>query len=338
MDETPDTDHLDTLRSGADAWNAWRAANLDVRPLLCGVDLSDIDLAGANLGDADLADADFCQANLKNANLKLANLAGADMSNAKLTGAALYKADLSAACLMEADLSDADLREAKLTDADLRGSRLRGANLTETNLSSANLGEADLAGAILAEADITQTNMSHANLASVNMIGMRYGGFRSMRGHCHGIRGLDSCFGNALFVRDAKDQDYLDTLESAIANTAQPLHRKWKRFWFAAWGLIDYGRSLVRTALYALMLSVAFGLFYFLDMLCGWGFIDLSSSSQSWLSPFYFSVVTYTTLGFGDITPKHWFGEIVVISEVVLGYTTLGLLLSILANKVARRS
>ena len=52
----------------------------------------------------------------------------------------------------------------------------------------------------------------------------------------------------------------------------------------------------------------------------------------------YFSSVTYTTLGFGDITPQHWLGEIIVIIEVVLGYMTLGLLLTILANNVARRS
>ncbi len=66
--------------------------------------------------------------------------------------------------------------------------------------------------------------------------------------------------------------------------------------------------------------------------------IDYSSSAQSWFSPFYYSIVTYTTLGFGDITPQHWIGEIIVVAEVVLGYTTLGLLLSILANRVARQS
>jgi hypothetical protein len=66
--------------------------------------------------------------------------------------------------------------------------------------------------------------------------------------------------------------------------------------------------------------------------------MDYSGSSKSWLTPFYYSLVTYTTLGFGDITPQHWLGEIIVIIEVVLGYMTLGLLLTILANNVARRS
>jgi hypothetical protein len=49
-------------------------------------------------------------------------------------------------------------------------------------------------------------------------------------------------------------------------------------------------------------------------------------------------LVTYTTLGYGDVTANSLIGEMLVISEVVVGYFTLGLLLSILANTIARRS
>jgi hypothetical protein len=55
-------------------------------------------------------------------------------------------------------------------------------------------------------------------------------------------------------------------------------------------------------------------------------------------TPYYFSIVTYTTLGFGDVRPATLAGEIIVSSEVILGYTTLGLLLSVLAQSIARRS
>jgi Ion channel len=33
------------------------------------------------------------------------------------------------------------------------------------------------------------------------------------------------------------------------------------------------------------------------------------------------SIVTYTTLGFGDVRPATLAGEIIVSSEVILGYT-----------------
>ena len=58
----------------------------------------------------------------------------------------------------------------------------------------------------------------------------------------------------------------------------------------------------------------------------------------SWLTPYYFSIVTFTTLGFGDVEPVSAWGEFVVLLEVILGYIGLGGLISILANKVARRA
>ena len=62
------------------------------------------------------------------------------------------------------------------------------------------------------------------------------------------------------------------------------------------------------------------------------------ADARSWFTPYYFSIVTYTTLGFGDVRPATLAGEIVVSSEVILGYTTLGVLLSVLAQTIARRS
>ena len=52
----------------------------------------------------------------------------------------------------------------------------------------------------------------------------------------------------------------------------------------------------------------------------------------------YYSVVTFTTLGFGDVKPQTEVATIVVLIEVILGYVMLGGLVSIFANKVARRS
>jgi hypothetical protein len=46
---------------------------------------------------------------------------------------------------------------------------------------------------------------------------------RIMRGCFAGIRGPDSYYGNRVFVRDAADQDYLDTLE-----------RQWNSRWGTA--------------------------------------------------------------------------------------------------------
>jgi hypothetical protein len=65
--------------------------------------------------------------------------------------------------------------------------------------------------------------------------------------------------------------------------------------------------------------------------------LSIGDSANTWFTPFYFSIVTYTTLGFGDVKPATLWGELLVSSEVILGYVTLGLLVSVLSEKVARR-
>jgi hypothetical protein len=334
----PNSEHVDILRQGTEAWNAWRAENPDARADLSDADLSDLELPGANLGEADLSRAELCYTDLSGANLKMADLSGADLSGANLSGAELYKITAAGAFFTRTDLTGCYLAASDLTNADLRGATLIRADLTEADLSSSDLSQADLTEAVLDQALIIGANLRHATLVQANLIGLRYGSYHTMTGNYQAIRGLDSCFGNALFVRDAQDQDYLDTLDESLTKITSPVSRKLRRIGFAAWGLINYGRSLTKTAAYALGLSLCYGFVYMLDMLLGWGLMNYSNSAESWLTPYYYSIVTYTTLGFGDITPKHWIGEIIVISEVILGYITLSLLLSILANKVARRS
>jgi hypothetical protein len=65
---------------------------------------------------------------------------------------------------------------------------------------------------------------------------------------------------------------------------------------------------------------------------------DLAHLEWSRISLIYYSVVTFTTLGFGDIVPKSMEATWWVMVEVILGYIMLGGLISIFATKLARRS
>jgi len=55
-------------------------------------------------------------------------------------------------------------------------------------------------------------------------------------------------------------------------------------------------------------------------------------------SPIYFSFVTLTTLGYGDVLPAPLTAQIFVTLQAITGYMGLGGLLSILGNKMARRA
>ena len=118
--------------------------------------------------------------------------------------------------------------------------------------------------------------------------------------------------------------------------------------WALVWGVTCfYGQSITLWALWCLFFAFIFGLIYsggtlvalstsWMESLTSGNAID--AHLPSWLTPYYFSIVTFTTLGFGDIRPLNIWGELVVILEVIFGYVGLGLLISILANKVARRA
>ncbi len=222
--------------------------------------------------------------------------------------------------LSNADLSRANLRGANLSFADLEQASLREADLTNARLSLANLTGARLVHSIVDHADFRGANLSKAFVLELQY------SRRGMHGKYLGIHGLESCYGDAIFKRDAQDQDFIDALE-----------RKWQGSWRMAfywlWWATDFGRSLGRVAVFALLLSGAFGGLY------AWDDSMLHyPDHKTFFTPVYYSIVTYTTLGFGDVTPRTVRGELFVTLEVIIGYLTLGLLISILANKVARRS
>ncbi|MGA2411124.1 MAG: ion channel [Candidatus Binataceae bacterium] len=112
------------------------------------------------------------------------------------------------------------------------------------------------------------------------------------------------------------------------------LRGRWGKFWFWAWGLTDYRRSLMSVVVIASILICIFGAIYRF-----WSaMLDYGSHPSTGFTPYHFSIVTYTTLGFGDVKPNSLGGEILVSIEVILGYLTLGLLLAVLGNRIARRS
>lgn len=297
---------------------------------LRGRDLSGLDLSGVDLSNADLEGARLLGTNLSGAvlfraSLRDVNALGADLSNADLTearannavfgscrldGANLFAADLRAATLTEATLVQADLRSAKLDEA-----RLRGADLSEAELRGADLVGADLTGAIVHHADFADVRLSRASV-------------RGVVGYLHanwlGVDISDIDFNGAYALRRTiMDENYLHEFRSAS---------RWSNLLYLAWKLTsDCGRSLARWAVVTLVMAVGFGLAYTQ--------VDIDYGDyETTLSPFYFSVVTLTTLGYGDVLPASLGAQVVVLFEVISGYIMLGGLLSIFATKMGRRA
>jgi len=117
--------HVEILKRGVKAWNAWRRGHPEIKPDLSGADLREINL----YFDADLRNVDLSGADLRNANLECAKLMGAVLKNTNLSGASLRKIMFESADLRGANLSYTDLHRAHLTEADMRDVDLTGSHL-----------------------------------------------------------------------------------------------------------------------------------------------------------------------------------------------------------------
>lgn len=316
----PNREHVTLVREGGDAVAMWSIQNPGQKLELDHADLRSAKLANLMLLNVDLQAAELSDADLSGASLMAADLTGAELFRAKLRGAELNGVCLRDADLRYADLAEADLKGADLTGADLTNARLEGANLKGANLTGANLEHADLSGckmrgAILRGARLVATNFSQAFVAEV--IYDRHDWV------CAGIN-VTTCYGNPFFKRDAEDQDLLDHY--------QQRHPRMFRLWSVT---SDCGRSIGRVFAISTILVFGFGVVYALPW---FDLITVGATKDTWFAPFYYSIVTFTTLGFGDITPSSLAGQFLVVGEVLFGYLALGMLVSILANKVARRA
>lgn len=319
-----------------------------------GVNLSDANLEGATLSAAyiledrlmsisNISDV-FTSAELDDiyllhrTNIKGANLSGANLENADLSWANLEGACLSASDLANADLAKADLSRGDLMSANLDGAYLDGASLRETsliltrfenaNLSNANLFEACGLGASFRKASLYGANLRNADLKGADLENAAVNGIRYNRWAKYaGIR-VDTCHGSPRFKRFAQDQDFIEEFRSAW----------WRKPMYWLWLITcDCGRSLSLWAAWSVVIAFFFAWIYFNHI--GPEAFHIESNLPRIFDTFmYYSVVTFTTLGFGDLTPDTLQAARWVMAEVILGYVMLGGLISIFATKLARRS
>jgi uncharacterized protein YjbI with pentapeptide repeats len=158
------SEHLEILNQGVDAWNEWRKENTAFIPILDKANLSKFHLPNANLYGANLR-----AANLREANLSEADLRGADLREANLFKANLIRANLRGAHLIEACLIDAFMWEVDLFGANLNGANMRRVSLNDALLRQAHLNETDLREAHLYSADLREALMHGANLSGADL-------------------------------------------------------------------------------------------------------------------------------------------------------------------------
>jgi len=352
----PKEEALATLALGVESWRLWREANqgkavdlshadLQKRDLR-GFDLSGVNLDKANLSGCLLDGANLSSAQLKNSNLSHASLDHANLSHARLDSANLAFAHLENtvflfASMKRADLRGAFLKKAAIEDAILRNANLSHAHLEEAILAFSDCSNVDFIDAFLNGANLTGVNLEKANVSSIKYdYGILWATLKKAHFNplkvwkkrtdllldttlrCKGVHA--ACYGSQRFATFLKGQDFLEEL----------LETRKGRIICAIWWLFaDCGRSFLRWGFWSSVIIFLFGMIYWL---LGVGSFHLATLRYSMGSMMYFSVVTFSTLGFGDVIPRTPVALFLTGLEVFTGYFMMGGLISIFSTKLAR--
>ena len=291
------------------------------------------------------------------------------MAGHSLAGAFLREAHFEGNFLRAgANLAKADLRYANLSQAHLSYSSLNGANLQFANLESAYLSDADIRNADLSFARLC--NAKFRNNDFLNVKGLRKESFRGWPLRIMSLcrifelypdqsepiyRALIKYFGGQRDLDSASWAAYKAcVLRHKLLRASLSFNKIRVEMMMEDYfdNLTSFSRKVIIISKYCRLL-VQLLLSYLSGFTFGYGekplrvfttsalvifiysivFAHLNALSESgFRSALYFSLVTFTTLGYGDIVPNPQF-RLIAASEAILGLLLVGLFLFTLARR-----
>lgn len=286
-------------------------------------------LNGAYLREAELVGVDW---------LAGASLIGADLTDARLNGTDFSEANLMLATLasasgINADFSGANLEGAVFTNADLRRATLEHARLNETILTNVHIGGDTTFGdrSVYEQADVQPGLSNDHRLEAASWA----------------YRQLQQIYQRNALPKLAR-QSYIQEKDTrrrlAWDRTDYGEAIRWE---LSRW-VMGYGSSPYRILLTALIVIVIAAVLYPLtggveeltgDRTITFAFENPEDASRWWIGTvlfksFYFSVVTFATLGYGDIQPVGEVARLIAGAESLLGALLAALLVFVLARNV----
>ena len=309
-----------------------------------GASLSFAKMQGANLNYALLQRASLTETNLEGAHLEEANLREAELEKARLHKSFLYRVKLEGAFNIEGDnilekIGEEHIREWR--KARHTYSRLKGYFKQQGR-------DEDASKAYYREA-ITAKHHLHERICGLRPVEKYRRSIRTF-GKLIGIRRIrlfrvfatSVLFINIIGRAFQNIKRFFDCTDYKYGNDEVKRTDRQRRRWLGYWFFhvfAGFGQRWLWTAGWALGFILLFSFIYWIGHSAGCFLFDFKPDMLPHLNFFsyiYLSVVTFATLGFGDITPLNPAAQIPVVIEVIMGYVFLGLIITIIARRFGR--
>ncbi|MBL4940223.1 MAG: pentapeptide repeat-containing protein [Colwellia sp.] len=272
-------------------------------------------LRGIYLKRANLHNIDLVNHHKKNGY----DFSHADFYHAELTDAHLFNINFNHASIMKADLRGANLNCASLLNTNLLGAKWQGCKFENIKIGKKIRQEMDAKQAI----KVGNKQESHDYLQQAEEI------YRDLRKHAE-QEGIFTLSG--FFIHKELTMRRLQLPRYSTKRLLSKLVDLFCGYGEAPLRII--GLSLCIIIICAILYSFT-GLSYQGDMISVSTPQDFSENLSAFLSSLYFSVVTFTTLGYGDITPVGVSRTIAAI-EAFTGSFTIALFVVVFVKKMTR--
>jgi len=243
----------------------------------------------------------------------------ADFYRADLSNAHLYNTSLNQASLMKADLRGANLHCVKLLNANLLGVRWYGSKIEKIQIGKK----------LLQEQQAKQSYENNDQITAIDYLEQAEEIYRDLRKHSE-QEGMFTLSG--------------ELIQKELTMRRLQLPRYSSQRFFSK--LIDifcgYGEAPLRIVSFSLALIVCCAFIYMFTGLNFEGEIQylefeysFEKNTEIFFSSLYYSVVTFTTLGYGDFTPVG-ISRAVAAFEAFTGSFTIALFVVVFVKKMTR--
>lgn len=238
-----------------------------------------------------------------------------------------YRADLSEAHFFALDLRGSSLMKAKLNSANLHCARLDGCNLLGADLTNARLDTIEW-GERLKQERCAYQAVHEGRKEEARIL------FQEAEEVVRNIR--KQCERQGLF----ETAGHFFTKEMTYRRYQMPITSFKRGFSKAVDIFCGYGESPIRVVIFSIALILCCALAYFLLGTTASspiypGTSGITAAFLELLNAVYFSVVTFTTLGYGDITPQG-VARFIAACEAFLGSFTMALFVVVFVKKMTR--